>query len=76
MSLYLLVCLFVIGQLALAGETCNIVARLREEPLANGTTATVKKNYNNVELFWRFDVMPSHNPSVKWCLYYTVFLFQ
>ncbi len=59
MSIYLLVCLFGIGQLALAGETCNIVARLREEPLANGTTAPVKKNYNNVELFWRFDALPN-----------------
>lgn len=56
MSIYLLFGLFLMGRLALAAETCNVVAYLREEPQTNGTTSSLKKkNYNNVELFWRFD---------------------
>lgn len=53
MRLYLVLCLLLSLWFAGAEEECRLMARFREENHPNGTISKAR-NYDNVEIFWRF----------------------
>lgn len=57
MSVYLVCCVILCLWFVGAEEECRIMARFREESHPNGSSSARTKNYDNVEIFWRYSIM-------------------